>query len=180
MMPVEDRTKEMREVLIALGIAVAILLFAWFIWPTRYDRGERRVGQAVYPIRIHRISRRVELLTPFCWELVSATPEPDPTDIPSSELARVMLKCSTTPFGVLDCDVLNGSDWNLTEITVTVRTLNKNGTEARAQQYRMTPDSGLHFEPGNSTKGLIRLDVSIEPGQTWDWKLDGAKGVGPQ
>jgi len=119
------------------------------------------------------------MLSTFGWEVVSATPEPDPTDVPPPELAKVMLQCSTTPFGVLECDVLNNSDWSLSEITLTVRVLNKNGTEGRTHQYGMTPDSRLHFDPGDSTKGLVRLDFSIEPGQTWDWMLDGAKGVGP-
>jgi hypothetical protein len=179
MIPVEDRTKAMREVLTVLGVLLAMALFLWFIWPTRYERGERRIGQTVYPIRIHRISRRVELLTPFGWEVVGYTPDPDPTDVPTSELAKVMLQCSTTPFSVLDCDVLNNSNWSLSEITLTVRILNKNGTEVRKHQYGMTPDSRLHFEPGENTKGLVELDFPIQPGQTSDWMLDGAKGVGP-
>src|ERR1700683_342713 len=137
MIPVEDRTKEMKEVLTWLGAVIAIALFAWFIWPTRYERGERRIGQTVYPIRIHRISRRVEMYSTFGWEVVTATPEPDPTDIPPRELAKVTLKCSPTPFDALECDVLNNSDWSLSEITLKVRILNENGTEARKFKYEM-------------------------------------------
>ena len=179
MIPVEDKAKALREALTALGILLAMALFSWFIWPTRYEHGERRIGQTVYPMRIHRLSRRVEILSTFGWELVSATPEPEPTEIPPSELAKIMLNCSTTPFGILECDVFNNSDWTLSEITLTVRILNRNGTVARTRQYGMTPDSLLHFNPGDSTRGLVRLDFPIQPGQTWDWMFAGAKGVGP-
>lgn len=180
MIPVEDRKKEMKDALTALAGLIAVGLFLWFVWPTRYERGERRIGQAVYPIRIHRISRRVEMLSTFGWEDVSATPEPDPMELPASELAKVTLKCSSSPFGVLECDVLNESTWSLSEVTVTVRVLNQNGTEARKQQYKMTPDSRLHFDPGDTTKGLVQLDFSVAPDQKLDWALNGAKGVAPQ
>jgi hypothetical protein len=177
MIPVEDRTKEMREVLTKLGIFLAIALFAWFIWPTRYERGERKVGQTVYPTRIHRISRRVELLTPFGWEVVGYTPDPDPTDIPAADIAKIMLRCEATPFDVLECDVLNNTNWSLSELNLTVRVLNKNGSEARKRLYVMTADSRLRFDPGETTKGLVELDFPLEPGQSRDWKLIGAKGV---
>jgi hypothetical protein len=68
----------------------------------------------------------------------------------------------------------------LSEITLTVRIVNKNGTEARKYKYDMTPDSRLHFDPGGDTKGLVQLDSSsLDPGQTLDWKVAGAKGLGP-
>jgi hypothetical protein len=177
MLPVDDRTIAMREVFKTLGALLAVPLFAWFIWPTRYERGERRVGETVYPIRIHRVSRKVEMLTTFGWEPVSPTPEPDPTDVPPRELAKVTLKCSPTPFAALECDVLNDSDWSLSEITLTVRIMDKNGTEARRYKYEMPPDLLTHFDPGGSTKGLVQLDRSLDPGQTLDWIVDGAKGV---
>jgi len=118
------------------------------------------------------------MLSTFGWEVVSATPEPDPTDIPPRELAKVTLKCSPTPVDALECDVLNNSDWSLSEITLKVRILNENGTEARRYKYEMAPDSRLHFDPGGNTKGVVQLDPSLDPGQTLDWKVDGAKGVG--
>ena len=93
-------------------------------------------------------------------------------------MAKVTLKCSPTPVDALECDVLNDSDWSLSEITLTVRVLDKKGTEVRRLKYEMSPDSRLHFDPGGSTKGLVQLDSSLDPGQTLDWMVDGAKGVG--
>ena len=117
------------------------------------------------------------MLTTFGWMPVSATPEPDPTEIPPRELTKLTLKCSPTPFVALECDVLNNSDWSLSEITLTVRILNQNRTEGRRYKYEMAPDLLLHFDPGGSTKGLVQLDFSPDPGQTLDWIVDGAKGV---
>jgi hypothetical protein len=173
----EDSTKAKREVLNTLGVLLAAALFAWFIWPTRYERGERRIGQAVYPIRIHRISRRVEMQTDFGWELVGSAPDPDPTGIPPRELAKVTLKCAPTPFVALECEVLNNSDWSLSEITLTVRVLNEKGTEARRFKYEMAPDLRPYFDPGGSGKGFVQIDSSLDPGQTLSWTVDGARGV---
>lgn len=68
--------RSLRVCFVAFGtLAVLLLLglFAFYVWPTmyRYDHMGRGSGYT-YPVRIHRVSGKAEMLTPYGWHEVKS------------------------------------------------------------------------------------------------------------
>lgn len=103
-------------------------------------------------------------------------------DLPSSELSK--LTCGPgqawiTSGGTLECDLYNGTNRTLNEVTilVTVFQIHKNKrdvtkTEVLSRRYRFTG----HFAPPlSSTRYEAELGFTLGRGQTFEWTIQGAK-----
>src|SRR5262245_1582146 len=48
-------------------ILIAAIPFAIFVWPTKYAYDRLKLGEADFPVRIHRLTGDAEQLTPVGW-----------------------------------------------------------------------------------------------------------------
>jgi hypothetical protein len=102
--------------LMSLLVFVAL---GWFVWPSRY-RYDRLKDM---PVRIDRLTGRAEGLSRSGWFPLEADKRYDPkvySELPTSELAKLDGRCSIDSMNWINCDIYNGSDWTLGDVTVAI------------------------------------------------------------
>ncbi|MGH9705133.1 MAG: GGDEF domain-containing protein [Candidatus Acidiferrales bacterium] len=63
-------SKTLTQFRTVLTVVLAVALFAWFIWPTRYRYDHIKMGSYTFPVRIDRLSGRTEALYPGGWRVM--------------------------------------------------------------------------------------------------------------
>lgn len=61
------------RLVLALAVATLIVLFLFFVWPSRYRYTEMRMNGDQYPVRIDRFTGEAEMLLPAGWTELSTT-----------------------------------------------------------------------------------------------------------
>ena len=78
-------------------ILIAAIPFAIYVWPTKYAYDQIKLGEAQFPVRIHRITGNAEQLTPAGWRPLrpglaqtdnNGRPVPSPSPITPTPAAR--------------------------------------------------------------------------------------------
>jgi hypothetical protein len=161
-----------------VGLALAVVLFAWFVWPTRYRYTTAKYRNMDMPVRIDRFTGRTELLYPRGWVEVGPRPDsPKEEAIPLSELAKVTGQCSIKRvlYDSLSCEIYNGSEWRINEIVVHVTVYKSSREKVLERDYRMYMYPALG--PLASSECSARLGFQLGPGETWSWEMVSAKGT---
>jgi len=175
-----------KSILIVVGAMCALVvvtLFAAFVWPTRYRYSEMRLRDNVLPVRIDRISGRTEVLYPYGWKEISKTGQKSSLESGLQEfgfldLLKVTGKASITSSGWFECDIYNGSDCELTEITVLITLADGDGTEVLSRKYRLTPRwPSTSCPPLKSVQFYGALGFTQKEGQKFTWNIVAAKGT---
>ncbi len=125
----EINRRRIRRIAIWATIALAISAFAVLVWPTRYryDHMDTGAGHS-YPVRINRFTGRTEVLYENGWEESQGqTTTKQDINLPDDQLAKLETKASIWVYAFLNVDVYNGSDFNVSEITVDVVVMNRLG-----------------------------------------------------
>jgi hypothetical protein len=65
---------------ITILVLVAAVPFAVYVWPTKYAYDYIKLGEAQFPVRIHRLTGDAEQLTPAGWRPLKPGPAQSQTD----------------------------------------------------------------------------------------------------
>ena len=133
----------------------AVLLFLWFVWPTRYRYGLDQEGSSQTTTRTDRITGRTDTLTPGRgW--VPQHVELGSDDFEKLKLEECRVDRSRGPdMKYLQCDIHNGSDWVISEVVLTVP------VQEPPEPPRLGPISNRNVQATNSQ--------SCQPGATCQW-----------
>lgn len=182
---VPDQMGNTRILLRVLGFVI-VLLFAWFIWPTPYKYDRTRIfglGSEVELVRINRFTGKVEVLGLGHWVVISSDepPSPGPSEelLPQDVLAKVEGNCKCALGGFLECEIYNGTNWELKELTVHFRLLDKEGNLSLERDYKLLPKYPSVGNPLEVADFSARLGFDYESGQTFTWRIAQAKGLRP-
>jgi len=162
---------------VLLLIVVVGVLGAWL---TMYRYDSLCVGPSTrYPVRIHRLTGRTEILDPSGWKAVPDAPSTISTvALPADELKKLAGDVSVSPDGRIYCRVYNGSRYALSEITISAEVLDSKGTAVPRRLYRMPYSEGC-LDPLRS--GSFSQDAGLgafsNGGQKLSWEIAEAKGV---
>jgi len=140
-----------------------------------------KVGNNVSPVRIDRLTGRTEVLSLSSgWRQlgVKRLDASIELPLPDSELSKLTGKASIN-YKRIECDVYNGSNWTVSEVTVKIIIKNSNGTEELAREYRLTPKYALAENCASLTSQTFDADLgfSLEEKQTFSWNIVSAKGT---
>jgi hypothetical protein len=92
----------------------------WFVWPTLYRYDHIHIESSVFPVRIHRLTGKTEILFPNGWQ---ERPKQE-HKLLGNELAKLHLpqKFEWSLDGSVKVSLYNGSEWEIKEIVVSVAT----------------------------------------------------------
>jgi hypothetical protein len=163
--------------IVIIGIATAIVIIVGlFVWPTRYRYDHLTEEKNIYPIRIDRLTGRTEIFYGKWISTEESTPAPQEEDLPPSALDKLSGRASITSYGWINCDIYNGSNWILSEVTVVVTVKKLNGAEILSRKYLLTRESYESGEPLKSSKFHTGLGFELKKGETFSWGILSAKG----
>lgn len=115
-----------RSVSVAFGIAMLLVVVGgpmlWFVWPTPYRYDHIHIGSSVFPVRIHRLTGKTEILLPRGWQERPASAE-HKEKLPEKELSKLQGEASWDTWGHFAVSLYNGTEWRIDAITVRVTTL---------------------------------------------------------
>lgn len=183
---------------LTIVLLLAAIIFAVFVWPTRYRYDHLKMGDSNYPVRTDRLTGKTEVLAQNGWqELISESESEE--EIPAEEVAKLTGQASID-HSVMKVALYNGSDWKVTEITVLV-TVRGNPYSSAFEDFLGIPAeevakiksktkpeeilverpyrlrlSGYTADPQENTNFSGDLGFGLASGQTWEWKITGAKG----
>lgn len=158
-------------------VAIVILLLGIFVWPTRYRYTEMKVGNNVSPVRIDRLTGRTEVLSLSSgWHQLGVNRLDASIKLPDSELSKLTGKASITDQRI-ECDIYNGSNWTVSEVTVKITIKNPDGTEDLTREYRLTPQYIGNCAPLTSRTFDADLGFSLKEKQTFSLNIVSAKGT---
>lgn len=161
-------------ILATLGLAILVVL-ALFVWPTVYRYDHMKLDTYDYPVRINRLTGKAEVLFPNGWHAPTQQSQPaaKPQQLPSEDIAKLEGQPEMTNYGWLEFHVYNGSNWNISEITVLVEVFDANKAQKISRPYRMTGS----VTPQGSSKFIAELGFTLTPGQTWTYSIVSAEGA---
>ncbi|MCL5773134.1 MAG: hypothetical protein M1536_01980 [Firmicutes bacterium] len=180
--------KRAKIIISAVGV-ILLLLFIIFVWPTRY-RYDRLQS---WPVRIDRITGKTEILYEDGWKNAGsagegdkitpemlegfgeqqAAPTPQDEELPRSEIFKLAGQSQIID-NSLRCNIYNGSDWMVNEVTVEIIVKNSDGSNVLSRKYRLNRYN--YCEPLKSVEFYANVGFTLERGQTWSWQIVGAKG----
>jgi hypothetical protein len=160
----------------SLGITLFVA-FALFVWPTIYRYDHMRLGTSDYPVRTNRLNGKAEVLLPGGWHTPGEESEPavKSRPLPGEEVAKLQGEPQITNYGWMEFHVYNGSNWDVSEITVLVEVFDADNKPVLSRPYRMTGQ----VSPQNSSKFLAELGFTLAAGQNWSYGVSGAEGTPP-
>jgi len=164
-------------VLATLGIAVFVVL-ALYVWPTIYKYDHIKLDTNDYPVRINRLTDKTEFLLLDGWHVSGEQTKPSDTSrqLPSEEVSKLKGQPQIMNYGYLEFYVYNGSNWDVSEITILVEVFDANKIKVISRPYRMTG----YVTPQNSSKFLAELEFTLTAGQTWSYSVLSAIGTPPK
>lgn len=161
-----------------LVATVTVGCLGGLVWSTRYryDRITFQGGQS-YPVRVDRITGRTQMLTAFGWKTLGTEPSADP-ELPASQLRLLTTDASISSDGRLQCNIYNGSEWDISELTVLVSISDASGAKTMVREYRLSPSTSWHSPapPLLHTRFSAELGFTLDKGQTWSWSIARARG----
>lgn len=115
-----------KNVSVALGIVTLLLAVGgamlWFVWPTPYRYDHIHIESSVFPVRIHRLTGKTEILFPNGWQ-----ERPDKAahkeKVSDKELPNLHVEAFWDTWGKFTVSLYNGTEWQIDEIAVRVTTL---------------------------------------------------------
>jgi hypothetical protein len=168
------RTKGLLEARwLILTLLLVFVGFAWLVWPTRYRYD--RMGNI--PVRIDRLSGRADGLYSSGWSpLENAAAASEREELPPPKLARLDGRCSIDSINWINCEIYNGSDWIVDEVTIGLAAVDINGASIN-RNYKLMP-SAVYGAPMESS--LFHAALGFQPTSVpWSWHIVKATGHKP-
>ena len=150
------------------GIVGLIIFGVILAWSFRYRYDHISFKGQRFPIRTHRLTDRTEMLDRKEWKVLG----------PGKFLSRSDLgglhgtgKCIGNN---MYCDIYNGSEWTLTEITILLKgtVIRPVGREQISRRYH------LQGKANPFTSGEFTCDLGLHIAQKldWSWRIISARG----
>jgi len=165
--------------LISMLIVISTCLFGWLVWPTPYRYDHLILGPASYPVRISRLTGRVDILKPSGWE-----PSPDQSNarlvtLNPGEIGELKAQARIDPASnFLKVSLYNGSSYTLKDVTAEVKVYATTGAVTVDRPYHLFGEYGIgRFPPEETAHLMADLGFGIEPGQYWTCDITAAKGT---
>jgi hypothetical protein len=98
-------------------------------------------------------------------------------DLRSDDLNKVTGMASLTNYGSMELDAYNGSEFVLTEISVSISVLNVQGQVLISNRmYRLYPHLSDGLNPQSTGRFTAPVGFVLEEGQTWHFTIASARG----
>lgn len=167
----------MRRSLISafLGWAAFIAL-ASYVWLTPYRYDHVKIGNDNLPLRINRLNGKTEFFTTRGWRSSDNESQARSHDLSSTEIAKIMGQANITSYGYVEFDAYNGTDQVITGITITITVSDAQKNQVLSRAYRLWPKDGILLNPQSTAIFTAALGFNLEPAQTWQFYVSGAKG----
>lgn len=170
------------------GIAILFIisLCAFFIWPTRYRYDHVSAPGYSGPIRIDRLTGKVEQVQPGVgWisagraQALSTSRPTDEENLPKSELNKISLqRCRASQSSAfLACEIYNGSAYRISEIIIEVTVTR--GEHQPKEMHRQYALQTITSPVRPMTDGLFKALAASRfwPSKDWHSRLIAAKGT---
>ena len=161
--------------LIASLIFIGLLLFGYFVYPTRYRYDHIKIGQNDLPMRTDRVTGKTEVFMMTGW--IDQSPKPGKPEIQLApwDIAKIT---GTAAFSTqyFDFQAYNGTPFVLSEVTIAITVFDEDHKAIiSGRQFRL--HSTVSLDPKSSGTFIADLRFSIDPRyQTWEYSIAGAKG----
>ena len=100
-------------------------------------------------------------------------------ELPRSEFKKLDGSCLFfSASSVLVCRVYNGSDWDLSEITL-IATVKEGDAEVLSRRYRLQPERDQLLKPLKAGRINVNLGLTLNKGQRLQWSPASARGHAP-
>ena len=143
-----------------LGLVLLVLFtFSYYVWPTKYEYKDVKVGNFNYTIRINRFTNKVEKQQNDRWVLISM-----PQKIPEDVLKEIKITVNEN-FDKGIFDIYNGScDWVINELIVEVAVIKKWDKEGK-RLWEQIAFKKLDFAELNDYQKKLVLEYGIDTGK---------------
>ena len=152
-------------------VAVVLGIIAFTVWPTLYRYDRIQLQGTIFPVRIHRLTGKTEILQGFTgWQQVGANrSETSPLkNVSPSDLAKIDGTLSLTDYGWIEAHLYNGTSKKLDTVTVEVTLYNSDGGVQLSRQYKLGPTGG---DPLQSSKFIVESGIYFQKGQRFEWRM---------
>ena len=169
-------------------IAIIVLVFIGiFVWPTLYRYSHITLQGRTYPVRVHRITGRTEILNPLVghWTAIGIKSEkpkkPKSVPLPYEALSKIEGTARITssfdfPPREFEANIYNGSNWTITDLIILIEVKDKKtGKKKLSRKYTL---SG-YVEPLSSSVFTTHLGFEPKKGESFTWQIIEAKGYKP-
>lgn len=170
------RKRNLPIIFVVATALVAAVCLAVFVWPTRYRYDSFAQDGVTILLRTDRFSGEAEMVYPIRKPVESFEKPPavkPEENLPPDQVLRLQGSASMPWAGWLNCQIYNGSDWEVREIAVLVNVVNADGTLALSRSYRQAN----WVNPMAANDSGCALGFNLLPGQKWNWSILGARGV---
>lgn len=175
-----------RAAVLGAVTAVLVLVAALILWPTLYRYDSITLRGDTFPVRVNRITGRTYILYPAQWSFaeddgvgpVRANVGSTPTAFSVKE--NLDGRAYIAPLGAdhaLFWQIYNGSERQLTSVTVRLSVLSADGSPVTVRDYRLTGspfDQQTGFAPEAITSYRTELGLTINENQRWTWSIVGS------
>jgi hypothetical protein len=170
------------RLLLVLALLIVLVSGAIFVWPTMWRFDHLTSSGDTFPIRIHRITGRTEILLGVQgWVETGEASKPsvatealvpkESLSVPIEELAKLDGNLSITHYGWIHLDIYNGTARRLRQVQVRVVVSAKDGTESMNREYAISTADG---ESLSSFRLLADCGCRVETNQALSWSITGA------
>ncbi len=169
--------------LILLSILAVLVIVAW---ENHYRFHERQLADGEsYQLRTNRLTGKTEVLDQGQWKSASILPSLTKAieSLPAADIQKLTAMVDPKFKHTYDEDfgedvsfyleLYNGSNFILKEITVEIIVKDSHGDQVLRRVYPFSQRQ----EPGEKRSYFQSLDFRVGPGQSWSWRLVGAKGI---
>ena len=155
------------------GLLFVLVAVAALLWANRYRYDSMTVSGDTLPVRIDRVTGKSEVLYPGGWESVGSEEAPAGEQLPAEQLTRIRILGAQyrSNTGFVDSEIFNGSDYELTEVSLRCTITSTGRTLATRRLTKR-----LSVKPGFSVRFLEDTNLD-HPLATAEFELIGATGV---
>src|SRR3989304_9570841 len=149
-------------------ICATFILFGILFWPTLYQYENITIGGNSFPVRINRLTGNSDIFVLGKW---SSQDVKNSKILPDSEQYKITGNAGLNGYGSFSGKVYNGSNWNITELTIQVAAKEKDGSMRWNRKY--TAKTAI----APLTTGFISFDVTGEENiASSEWSIEEVYG----
>jgi hypothetical protein len=159
-------------------IVFCLLTFGVVFWPTLYRYDHVTLAGGTLPLRTQRITGRTEIFSPTAgwFELGTSRSNDDVAlPLPSPELRQLTGNGELTGHGSFLGKVYNGSSWTVTELTLRLVALERDGNTRWERLF----NAAVRIKPFSTESISIEVTGDINVSST-KWSIIAGRGLAPK
>lgn len=165
--------KESLNFKVVAVIGFFLLVFGILFWPTLYKYDTVKEFDSVYPIRINRITGYSEFCKDGAWiEVVKKEEKPISIEVLPSDVISEVTGTGEISGNYFNCELYNGSKWNLTSITIQITSKSNGGDIIWRRKFQN--------EVAIQSLSVSKVSIPIIGGadlDSWEWDIVSLSGV---